>query len=286
MPDAARLQLVVSNSLVSPQPVPPPEGAPVPASAPTYSIAETKSAFALCITPPPVTATVLAPIHGKELVRYARDSVVLHAGEPSEFLYYLESGRIKLSVYSRGGREATVAVLGPGQFLGEACLFAEATNTASAVCLTHCRLWRLQKSAVHCALHISGAFANAFVQELLTRNRRYEADLADHLLNRCEQRLARALLMMAHFGEHDRLKFLPHVSHQTLADLVGTTRARITHFMNAFRERGFINYDRHHIGVHDSLRTVLREDDDPALSVSGETSSAPLPPASLRSARG
>jgi len=256
MHDTARLSLVTPEPIGASEPI----AMPRPVAPPEYSIASPDPTLALRSAVAPPAATVLQYVCAKELVRYARQSIVLRSGETGEFLYYLESGRIKLSVYSRGGREAIVALLGPGQFLGEACLSDQAFNTATAICLTHCRLWRMHRTVVQSTLRSSAAFADAFIREMVTRNRRYEADIVDHLFNRSEQRLARALLLMAHFGEHDRLKFLPHVSHQTLADLVGTTRARITHFMNRFRDFGFINYDRHHIDVHDSLRNVLADE--------------------------
>lgn len=165
-------------------------------------------------------------------------------GSPATAIYYIESGKIRMSVISEHGREGVIAILEPGAFFGESCLMELATNTASATAMVKSTVIRIEKRAMLRALQEKPHLANLFMSFLLSRNQQIEADLLDHLFNSSEQRLARLLLMLAHNGEDEKSEaVIPKISQEILAARVGTTRSRINFFMNKFRKLGLIEYN-------------------------------------------
>jgi CRP/FNR family transcriptional regulator, cyclic AMP receptor protein len=205
---------------------------------------------------------LLALIPKKELLRYEQGRMVYREGEVADAMFYIESGRLKIARVSNTGREAVITLLAPGDFAGEACLIGYHRRLSSAICMSHCRLWRIRNEEVLSLLHQNGQFADSFVHYLVSRTARYQEDLADQLLNRTEKRLARALLLLAHFGSNDHIvaRTISAITHETLAEMIGTTRARVSHFMNRFRQAGFLTYDRRQICVHPDLIQVLLHD--------------------------
>lgn len=181
-------------------------------------------------------------------------------GDAADAVFYIHSGEIKLVVTSEEGKEAIVGLLKPGAFLGEGCLVGETARVASAVAVTDCRVSRTEKDHMVRALHSEPAFAEVFMAYLLMRKTRVEADLVDQLFNSSEKRLARALLLLANFGKDGAPQAITtKVSQDTLAAIVGTTRSRISHFMNKFRDLGYIEYNGR-LKVHSSLLNVLLHD--------------------------
>lgn len=194
----------------------------------------------------------------RKLLRYKHDSVVFREEDPADALYYVESGNIKIARFSPDGREAIVALISQGDFVGENCLHGIPTRQATAICMTECKLWQIPKQAVLTRLGCDKRFAELFIAYLLERNRRYQNDLADQLFNPTQKRLARTLALLARLGtSKDVSKEVPAVSHETLAAIVGTSRARISEFMSSFKKAGFIDYDRRKLIVHTSLLHVL-----------------------------
>lgn len=182
-------------------------------------------------------------------------------GEPADAVFYIQSGGIKVVVTSEQGKEAIVGLLNPGAFFGEGCLIGQPTRLASAIALTDCEITRVEKADMLQLLQAEPAFSEFFMEHLLKRNGRIEADLVDQLFNSSEKRLARTLLLLASFGKEGApLPITAKVSQETLAAIVGTTRSRISFFMNKFRRLGFIEYNGH-LEVHSSLLTVLLRDD-------------------------
>jgi CRP/FNR family cyclic AMP-dependent transcriptional regulator len=195
---------------------------------------------------------------GKTLIKYGKDRNIFRQGQPADSLFYLRKGKIKLTVTSRQGKEAIVAVLGSGEFFGEGCLAGQSSRMATAVAMTDCTLDRIEKSLMASMLHKRHDVSQLFVRHLLSRNIRYEADLVDLLFNSSEKRLARILLLLAHFGKESRSELvLPRVSQDELAQMVGTTRSRISHFMNKFRNLGFIDYNEDELKVHSGLLSII-----------------------------
>ena len=169
-------------------------------------------------------------------------------------------GKVKITVVSEQGKEAVVAVLGPDEFCGEGCLTGQPRRIATAVAMTECEIMRLEKAAMIRVLHKEPAFSEMFIAHLLARTIRVEADLVDQLFNSSEKRLARALLLLANFGKDGRPeRIIAKVSQETLAEMIGTTRSRVSHFMNKFRKLGFIAYNGH-LEVHSSLLNVVPHD--------------------------
>ena len=161
---------------------------------------------------------------------------------------------------STGGKEATIGILGESDFFGEGCLTGQPVRLGTATALSECSLMRIEKKAMVDVLHREHAFSDMFVAYLLTRNIRYEADLVDQLFNSSEKRLARVLLLLAHFGKDGKAEVaIPKISQETLAEMIGTTRSRVSHFMNRFREMGFIRYNGE-IEVHSSLLNIVLHD--------------------------
>jgi len=198
---------------------------------------------------------------GKTVIECGLDRNVFRQGQPADSLFYLRRGKVKLTVISQQGKEAIVAILGPGEFFGEGCLAGQLLRTATAVAMTDCTLDKIEKSLMVRMLHDNHEVSELFVKHLLSRNIRYEADLVDQLFNSSEKRLARILLLLSHFGKESRAEpVIPRVNQDTLAQMVGTTRSRISHFMNRFREHGFIEYDDAGLTVHSGLLNVVLHD--------------------------
>lgn len=197
---------------------------------------------------------------GKSAAKYTPKKPIFRQGDPADSLYYIEKGKVKLGVVSKRGKEAVVAILGPGDFIGEGCLAGQTRHMGSATPLTECTLVRLEKEATVRALRSDPEFAEVFLAYLLIRNIRIQEDLVDQLFNSSEKRLARVLLLLANYGQAGS----PHVviekiSQETLAEMIGTTRSRVSHFMNKFRKMGFIKYNGG-LEVHGSLLSVVLHD--------------------------
>ena len=190
----------------------------------------------------------------------AAGEIVFSQGDPADAVFYVQSGEIKIVVTSELGKEAVVGVLRNGAFFGEGCLIGQPARLASAVAMTDSAVTRVEKAEMVRALHAEPAFSELFTTHLLTRNGRIEADLVDQLFNSSEKRLARTLLLLANFGKDGAPQpITAKVSQETLAGIVGTTRSRISFFMNKFRKLGFIEYNGQ-LRVHSSLLTVLLRD--------------------------
>jgi CRP/FNR family cyclic AMP-dependent transcriptional regulator len=200
-------------------------------------------------------------LRGKTIIECGIDRNIFRQGQPADSLFYLRRGKVKLRVISQRGKEAIVAVLGAGEFFGEGCLAGQPLRMATAVALTDCVLDKVEKPVMVRILHEQHDISELFVKHLLVRNIRYEADLVDQLFNSSERRLARILLLLAHFGKESRSEsVVPTVSQDTLAQMVGTTRSRVSHFMNKFKGLGFIDYNGHGLTVNSSLLNVVLHD--------------------------
>jgi len=184
---------------------------------------------------------------------------VFSQGDVATGVFYIRSGRIKVTVVSKQGKEVVVALLEAGDFFGEGCFVGQPWRMTTATTMTHCTLWRIEKHALVRLLHRNPEFSDFFVTHLLTRTIRLEADLVDHLFNSAEKRLARALLLLAHVGETRQLTVVPRISQETLAEMIGTTRARVSFFMNKFRRLGFLHYNGG-LSVYSSLMSVVLND--------------------------
>ena len=195
----------------------------------------------------------------RHVTQYAKSDVVFAQGDAATDVFYLQQGSIKLSVLSRTGKEAVVAILGPGDFFGEGCLAGQPRRMATARVLTASTVSIVEKAEMLRMLHAEPALADRFLSHMLARNIRIEEDLIDHIFNSSEKRLARALLLLARYGSDDRPLPLPKLSQETLAEMVGTTRSRINFFMNKFRDLGFIEYNGE-LKVNSSLLTVVLHD--------------------------
>ena len=192
----------------------------------------------------------------KKIVEFARDETIFTQGDPCSHVMYIQSGGVKLSVLSKTGREAIVAMLGPGDFFGEGCLAGQPRRMATAAAMSASTVLAIEQPEMLRVLHSEPALADRFLAHMLARNIRIEEDLVDQLFNSSEKRLARALLLLARYGTDTEQLLLPKLSQETLAKIVGTTRSRVNFFMNKFRDLGFIQYDDA-ITVHRSLITVV-----------------------------
>ncbi len=198
--------------------------------------------------------------HGRTISKYAKDAIVFAQAGPADAVFYVQSGRIKLVVESEQGKEAVVALLGPGEFFGEGCLIGQPLRLATARAMAESEVMRVGKAEMIRVLHSEPSFGELFTAHLLTRNSRVEADLVDQLFNSSEKRLARTLLMLANFGkEGGPQPIATKISQETLAEIIGTTRPRVSFFMNKFRKLGFIDYNGH-LKVHSSLLSVILHD--------------------------
>ena len=202
---------------------------------------------------------------GRTIVQYPATSVIFAQGDPADAVFYVQQGRAKLTVVSKQGKEATVALLAEGDFLGEECIASDQpVRTTSALAITACSVLRIERKVLLDVLHKQHAFSDMLVAFLVVRNSQIQADLVDQLFNSAEKRLARALLLLTRFGKEDRLEpVLPKISHEALAEIVGTTRARVTFFMNRFRKLGFIDYNGG-LEVRSTLLDVVLHENLPA----------------------
>jgi CRP/FNR family cyclic AMP-dependent transcriptional regulator len=197
---------------------------------------------------------------GRTISKYRKDQTVFSQGSSADAVFYIQKGRVKITVVSEQGKEAVVAIVGPDEFCGEGCLTGQPRRLASAVAMTECEIMRLEKAAMIRVLHEEPAFSEMFVAHLLARTIRVEEDLVDQLFNSSEKRLARALLLLANFGKDGRPeRIIAKISQETLAEMIGTTRSRVSHFMNKFRKLGFLDYNGH-LEVHSSLLNVVLHD--------------------------
>jgi len=198
--------------------------------------------------------------HGRTTSKYAKNAVVFRQGGPADSVFYVQKGRIKLVVESEQGKEAVVAILGPDEFLGEGCLIGQPLRLATARVMAESEVMRVNKAEMIRVLHDEPAFGELFTAHLLTRNSRVEADLVDQLFNSSEKRLARTLLLLANFGKEGAPEAITtKISQETLAEIIGTTRPRVSFFMNKFRKLGFIEYNGH-LKIHSSLLSVILHD--------------------------
>src|SRR5450432_422592 len=207
--------------------------------------------------------TFLATIgEGRKNLRVGKKQAIFAQGDEADAVFYIQSGKVKLTVVSKTGREATIGMLGEGNFFGEGSLAGQALRMGSAAAMTDCELMRVDKKAMKQALHREHAFSDLFVAYLLARNIRYEEDLVDQLFNSSEKRLARVLLLLAHFGKEGIPEtVVPKISQETFAEMIGTTRSRVSFFMNRFRKLGFIDYDGGSgLQVHSSLLNIVLHD--------------------------
>jgi CRP/FNR family cyclic AMP-dependent transcriptional regulator len=197
---------------------------------------------------------------GRTMTPCPEGKVIFAQGDPANSIYYIQKGKIKLTVVSNAGKEAVIAVLGAGDFFGEGCLTAQLLRMATATAMSDCSIMRLEKATVVEVLHKEPAFSELLLSYMLTRTMRIEEDLVDQLFNSSEKRLARALLLLANFGKEGKPEtVIPKISQETLAEMIGTTRSRVSFFMNKFRRLGFIEYGDN-LEVHSSLLNVVLHD--------------------------
>ena len=198
---------------------------------------------------------------GKTIFTYRKNEVVFSQGDLADAVFYIQNGNVKLTVTSKHGKEAVIAMLGAGCFFGEGCLNGHPLRIATARAVDGCEITRIDKATMIATIHNKADFSEMFMSHLLTRNGRIEEDLIDQLFNSSEKRLARLLLLLANFGKDGKPEpIVGKFSQETLADMIGTTRSRVSNFMNKFRDRGFINYSGSSIEVHSSLLNALLHD--------------------------
>src|ERR1700719_2244637 len=199
---------------------------------------------------------------GRGIGEYRKDQIVFSQGDPADAVFYIQSGKVKITVVSEQGKEAVVAMLGTNDFFGEGCLAGQAQRIATVATMIDSVIVRLEKAAIVRVIHQEPAFSGMFIAHLLNRAIRVEADLVDQLFNSSEKRLARLLLLLANFGKEEKKpeQILAKISQETLADMIGTTRSRVRFFMNKFRKLGLIDYNGG-IEVHSSLLNVVLHDE-------------------------
>ena len=199
---------------------------------------------------------------GRKITAFPKKQTIFAQGDSSDAVFYIKEGKIRLTVVSKTGKEATIGILNEADFFGEGCLTGQAFRLCSATAMTDCSVMRIDKKSMVEVLHREHAFSDMFVAYLLARNIRYEEDLVDQLFNSSEKRLARILLLLAHFGKEGKPEIvIPKMSQETLAEMVGTTRSRVSFFMNRFRKLGLIDYDGGSgLQVHSSLLNVVLHD--------------------------
>ena len=194
---------------------------------------------------------------GRSISKYRKGEIVFSQSGPADAVFYIQKGKVKITVVSEQGKEAVVAILGPDEFCGEGCLTGQPLRLATATAMTDCEIMRVEKAAMIRVLHEEPAFSEVFVSHLLARTTRVEEDLVDQLFNSSEKRLARALLLLANFGKDGKPEpIIAKVSQEMLAEMIGTTRSRVSFFMNKFRKLGLIDYNGH-IEIHTSLLNVV-----------------------------
>jgi CRP/FNR family cyclic AMP-dependent transcriptional regulator len=198
--------------------------------------------------------------NGKTMLTSPKRQIIFSQGDSADAVFYIQKGRIKLSTLSQEGKEAVVAILEPGNFLGEGCLAGQLVCMTTATSLENSTLVRIDKQAMIDTLHNEPTFTELFLAYLLARNIRIQEDLVDHLFNSSEKRLARVLLLLAHFGKEGKPEaIIPKVSQEVLAEMIGTTRSRVSFFMNKFRKLGFLDYNGG-VHVHSSLLNIVLHD--------------------------
>src|SRR5689334_17260213 len=194
---------------------------------------------------------------GRVLSTHLAKEVIFAQGDDADAVFYIRKGKVKVAIVSKDGKEAIIALLGPDEFVGEGCLIGQPKRLATASAMTECETMRVAKSEIQRVLKDEPAFSEMFVSHILARNARVEEDLADQLFNSTEKRLARLLLLLANFGKEGRPEpLVAKITQETLAEMIGTTRSRVSHFMNKFRKAGFIDYNGH-LEVHSSLLSVV-----------------------------
>ena len=233
------------------------------ASRPIKRSSNPKPAGALKFDPATFLATAAV---GRDISKHSKKEVIFAQGDNADAVFYIKKGKVKVAVMSEQGKEAVVALLGPNEFVGEGCLIGQPKRLATASAMTDCEMMRVAKSEIQRVLHDEPTFSAMFVAHILARNARVEEDLVDQLFNSTEKRLARLLLLLANFGKDGRPEpILAKISQETLAEMIGTTRSRVSHFMNKFRQLGFIAYNGH-LEVHNSLLGVLLADEPRTVS--------------------
>jgi CRP/FNR family transcriptional regulator, cyclic AMP receptor protein len=194
---------------------------------------------------------------GRTVSTHRKGATLFRQGDAANSVFYVREGKVKVSVLSAQGKEAVVAILGVDEFLGEGCLIGQPKRLSTATAMTECATMQVDKAEIVRVLHEEPAFSAMFVSHILARSARIEEDLVDQLFNSTEKRLARVLLLMANFGKEGRPEpIIAKINQETLAEMIGTTRSRVSHFMNKFRDLGFINYNGH-LEVHSSLLSVV-----------------------------
>jgi CRP/FNR family transcriptional regulator, cyclic AMP receptor protein len=198
---------------------------------------------------------------GRTVRQYGPKQAIFSQGEPADAVFYIQEGRVRLSVLSKQGKEATIGLLGPGDFLGEGCIASDQpVRMATATAITNCSVLKIEKNVMLRTLHEEHRFSDLFVAYVVQRHNHTQADLVDQLFNSSEQRLARTLLLLSRFGKKDRPEeVIPDISQETLAEMIGTTRSRVNFFMNKFRKLGFIDYNDR-LRVRSSLLSVVLHD--------------------------
>jgi CRP/FNR family transcriptional regulator, cyclic AMP receptor protein len=198
---------------------------------------------------------------GKTVIECGMDHNIFLQGQSANALFYIRQGKVKLSVISQQGKEAIIAIVNEGEFFGEGCLAGQTTHMETAIAMTDCILDKIEKSLMERILHEHQDIAERVIKHLLLRNIRYEADLVDQLFNSSEKRLARVLMLLSHLGKESKSEIIiPNMNQDTLAKIVGTTRSRVSHFMNRFRDRGFIDYNNDRLIVHSGLLNEVLHD--------------------------
>jgi CRP-like cAMP-binding protein len=209
------------------------------------------------------TKTFLSTINGgRKIVVFSKKQAIFAQGDSADAVFYIKEGKIRLTIVSRSGKEATLGILNEGDFIGEGCLTGQTRRLFSATAMTDCTVMRIDKKSMMDVLHREQTFSDMFVAYLLTRNIRYEEDLVDQLFNSSEKRLARVLLLLAHFGKEGKQEtVIPKMSQEMLAEMIGTTRSRVSFFLNRFRKLGLIDYDGGSgLQVHSSLLNIVLHD--------------------------
>jgi CRP-like cAMP-binding protein len=207
--------------------------------------------------------TFLSTVNGgRKIEAFSKKQTIFAQGDSSNAVFYIKEGKVKLTVVSEIGKEATIGILNEGAFFGEGCLTGQHLRLSSAISMTDCSVMRIEKKSMMEVLHREHEFSDLFVAYLLARNIRYEEDLVDQLFNSSEKRLARTLLLLAHFGKDGKHEsVIPKMSQETLAEMIGTTRSRVSFFMNRFRKLGFIDYEGGSgLQVHSSLLNIVLHD--------------------------
>jgi len=208
------------------------------------------------------TKTFLSTIDGggRKIAAFPKKQTIFVQGDSSDAVFYIQKGKVRLTVVSKTGKEAIIGILNEGSFFGEGCLTGQPLRLCSATAMTDCAVMKIDKKSMVEVLHRETAFSELFVAYLLARNIRYEEDLVDQLFNSSEKRLARVLLLLANFGKVGKPEVaIPKISQETLAEMIGTTRSRVSFFMNRFRKLGFVRYNGK-LEVHSSLLNIVLHD--------------------------